>query len=307
MRLKNKKVLIIGSTGFIGYHLAKKLSELNFKVYSLSKNKPSKNRKLLKVKYLLGDISKLLILKKLLKKRRFDYVVNLGGHIDHNNKIKTRNSHYFGTKNLASIFLHKKIKKFIQIGSSSEYGNVSSPQFEYFKCNPKMIYGLSKLKATNFLLNLNKKFNFPVTILRLYQVYGPNQKINRFIPLLINACIKNIKFPTSHGKQQRDFLYVDDVVSAILKTLNSKLSHGKIINIGSGKPVKLLKIMNLVKKIIGQGEMLLDRIKLRTDEPILIYPNLYRARTILKWRSKISLEKGILKTIKFYIRRKKIK
>lgn len=294
-----KKILIVGGTGFIGFHLSKKCKKLKWEVVSISKSQPSKARKIKGVKYFTFDISKKNNFKKILKKN-FDYVVNLSGHIDHNNKIKTKRSHYLGVKNLATIFLNKKIKKFIQIGSSSEYGNVSSPQFEYSKCSPKMIYGLSKLKATNFLLNLNKRFKFPVTILRLYQVYGPYQKINRFIPLLINAFLKKIQFLTSHGRQKRDFLYVDDAISAILKALHNKESDGKIINIGSGKPIQLLEVMKLVKKIIGEGKIILNKIKLRKDEPMVVYPNLDRAWQVLKWKKRLSFKKGLLKTIKFY-------
>ena len=111
-----------------------------------------------------------------------------------------------------------------------------------------MIYGKSKLKATKFLTDLFKEKKFPVTILRPYQVYGPKQKTDRFIPLLINACIKDIKFIASHGKQKRDFLYVDDLISAILKSLNNIKCKGKIINLGTGKPITLLKIMKTVRK-----------------------------------------------------------
>ena len=138
----------------------------------------------------------------------------------------------------------------------------------------------------------------------MYQVYGPYQKINRFIPLLINTFLKKIQFPTSHGRQKRDFLYVDDAISAILKALHNKESDGKIINIGSGKPIQLLEVMKLVKKIIGEGKIILNKIKLRRDEPMVVYPNLDRARQILKWKSRLSFKKGLLKTIKFYKKKK---
>ena len=69
----------------------------------------------------------------------FDYVVNLGGYVDHSNKKKTFKSHYEGCQNLAQIFLKKKISSFIQIGSSLEYGRSKSPQKENIKCNLKSI------------------------------------------------------------------------------------------------------------------------------------------------------------------------
>jgi nucleoside-diphosphate-sugar epimerase len=296
-----KKILIIGGTGFIGHHLAKKCLKLSWHVVSLSSKKPENFRRLKKIKYLYGDISYFKNLSVLLN-YNFHYVVNLGGYIDHHNKTQTYKSHFLGVKNLAKFFLKKNIESFIQAGSSAEYGNTNSPHKETFKCKPEMIYGKSKLKSTKYLINLHKKKNFPATVIRYYQVYGPGQSINRFIPLLINACIKNIEFPASHGKQKRDFLYIEDAVSAILKALINKTARGEVINIGSGRVITLLSLMKTIKKKIGGGKILLGRIKLRKDEPMIIAPNLSRSRKILKWQSTTSLKQGINKTIKFYKR-----
>ena len=124
-----KKLLIIGGTGFIGYHLAKKCLLKNYSITSLSYHKPKKKRFLNKIKYIECDISKKDLLTKKLKDK-FDYVVNLGGYINHKEKIKTYNAHYIGCKNLADIFLKKKINSFVQIGSCVEYGSNKSPQKE---------------------------------------------------------------------------------------------------------------------------------------------------------------------------------
>ena len=297
--MKKKKILIIGGTGFIGYHLAAKCKKLKWSVTSLSKNKPLKKRKLRNIKYKICDISVKRNLSKLTK-NKYNYVVNLGGYIDHINKKRAYRGHYLGVKNLFNAFKNKGLESFIQIGSSAEYGTAKSPHYENAKGKPKLIYSRSKLLATQFLLRSYKKYNFPVTILRFYQVYGPKQSFDRFIPMLIKACIKNIRFPSSHGKQKRDFLYIDDAISAILKSLNNPKCIGKIINVGSGKPITLLKIMKYVQKKIGGGELLLGKIKLRKDEPMIIFPYLKNAKKILNWKSKISFNSGINRTIKEY-------
>ena len=296
-----KKILIVGGTGFIGRHLAKKCLKKNWHVTSVSLNKSLKLKKLKKVKYLFLDTSKYKNLKKKIQ-TNFDYVVNLSGYINHKDKDLAHKAHVVAVKNLATFFLEKKLKLFVQAGSSSEYGLAKSPHKEEDKCNPKTIYGKSKLKATNFLINIFNKKNFPVTILRFYQVYGPGQSIDRFVPLLINSCLKNIEFPTSHGKQKRDFLYVDDCVNAILKTLSNNNCKGKIINIGSGKAVSLRKIIWHVKKNIKKGKILFGKTSLRIDEPNKIFPDLTKARKILNWASQKSFITGINKTINFYRR-----
>ena len=295
-----KKILIIGGTGFIGYHLAKQCLKLNWEVTTLSLQKPKKIERIKKIKYLIFDFRKFKNLKKIIKKN-YNYVVNLGGYVDHANKTKTFRSHYLGVKNLCNIFLKKNINSFIQVGSSAEYGNIKSPHKESDECKPKLIYGRSKLLATNFLINIYLKYNFPVTIIRYYQVYGPNQKFDRFIPILIKACIKKNKFDCSDGQQSRDFLYVTDAVDAIIKSIKSKKSKGKIINIGTGKPVKLKKIINHLVKRLNGGEPQFGKIKLRTDEAKIIYPNLFNAKNLINWSPKVSFVNGMNKTIRSYL------
>ncbi len=298
----NKKILIVGGTGFIGYHLAKKSLKKGWKVTSISTRHPKKIRYLKKVKYILCDITKKNKLKnKILES--YDYVVNLGGYVDHSDKKKTFESHYFGCKNLTDIFLKKPPAAFVQMGSCIEYGNSKSPQKENIKCNPKLIkstYGKAKLLTTIYLVSLFRKKNFPSTILRLYLAYGPRQDINRFLPIIINGCIKNKKFPCSAGNQLRDFVYIDDVVEAIIKSLVNKNARGQIINIGSGKPKQIKKIIEYIKKFLKGGRPQFGEIKFRKDEILKLYANISKAKNKINWKPKVTFSKGIKSTIKFY-------
>ena len=131
-----EKILILGGTGFIGYHLAKEALKRGLQVTSLSKNSPVKRRYLKKVKYIIADISNKNFINKKIKEN-FQYIVNLAGYVDHSDNMKTYKSHYLGCKNIVNFFLKKKIKRFIQVGSSMEYGLARSPQKENFKCEPK--------------------------------------------------------------------------------------------------------------------------------------------------------------------------
>ncbi len=298
----NKKILIIGGTGFLGYHLAKNCLLKKWNVTSISTNSPKKKRFLPKVKYINLDITKKKpLLKKI--KSNYDFVVNFGGYVNHSEKSKTYKSHYIGCKNLADIFKYKKIKSFIQIGSSVEYGNLKSPQNEKDKTDAKKLkstYGKAKLMATNYLLKLNVKHNFPCTILRLYLVYGPCQDNNRLIPHTLNECLNDNTFECSAGKQYRDFLFVDDLIKAIFKCFNNKKSIGEIINIGSGEQRNVKKVILFIKDKVNLGKPKFGKILLRRDEILRLYPNISKAQKILNWKPNISFQKGIKTLIRYY-------
>lgn len=292
-------ILIIGGTGFIGYHLAKRCLKKKWLVTSISTKPPKKLRRLSGVNYVYCDISKKNYLKKKIN-FSYTYVVNLGGHVDHSNNKKIKETHFIGCKNLVSIFLKKQPKAFIQMGSSVEYGDISSPQKENAKCKPKTSYGNAKLSSSTYLINLYKKKNFPSVVLRLYLAYGPKQDFNRFLPIIIDGCLKDKKFPCSSGNQFRDFIYIDDVIDAILKSLTNQKVRGHIINIGSGNPIKVKNIINYLKNLLNGGHPEFGKIKFRKDEILKIYPDIKKAKKLLRWKPKISFNKGIKKTIQSY-------
>jgi nucleoside-diphosphate-sugar epimerase len=297
-----KKILIVGGTGFIGYHLAKKSLRKGWQVTSISSKPPKKIRYLPKVEYIRCNITNRKLLRRSIRKT-FDYVVNLGGYVDHSNRKKTFKSHYDGCKNLSEIFLKRLPLSFIQIGSSLEYGISNSPQKENIKCNLstiKSIYGKAKLLSSRHIIKLFKKKNFPSTVLRLYLVYGPRQETNRFLPITILGCKKNKKFPCSKGDQLRDFLHVDDATEAIIKSLINRNARGQIINIGSGKPRKIKSVIEKVKKISRGGYPQYGMFKQRKFEIPKLYPNVEKAKDKINWEQKISFERGLRKTINSY-------
>ena len=295
--LNKKKLLIVGGTGFIGYYLSK-ICINKFHVSSLSLSKPTKEKKLKKVKYITCDISKKNSLEKKIKDN-FNIVVNLGGYINHKDQ-STIKAHYNGCKNLVNFFQNKKLKIFIQIGSSSEYGKKNSPHLENLKGRPTTIYGKSKLNASKYLFNFSKKKKFPFSIIRFYQIYGPKQNTDRIIPMVINSSLKNQKFSCSSGLQNRDFLYVTDAASSIFECFNNTKILGKIINIGSGRQTNIKILINSIKNKIKKGKPLFGSIKLRADEPIDSYPDLKNAKKYLKWKPRVKLELGLSKTIEYF-------
>lgn len=300
-----KKILIVGGTGFLGFHFARFCLKKKFKVFSLSRNKAKKIRYFKNVNYLFADISnKEQVFKTLKKLKKIDYVVNFGGEVDHKNLKKTFNSHYLGLKNLINFFLQKDLKKFIQIGSSLEYGNAKSPQKETYRLRPKSNYSKAKANSSIFVKNVFKNKKFPVMIIRPYQIYGPYQDLNRFIPIIINNCLQNRNFPCSDGNQFRDFLYIDDFVKYLFILMNKINTDGEVFNMGSGKPKKIKTIISLIKKKIKKGVPNFGQIKLRPDENLKTYPDISKLKKFTNRSPRINFMKGLIKTIKFYKKNK---
>ena len=296
-----KKIIIVGGTGFLGFHLAKYCLKKNWKVLSISRNKPKKIRFLKNVRYLIADIgNKKKLFSKLKNHSNADYVVNFSGEVNHSKSKEVFKSHYVGLKNLSEFFLNKPIKKFIQTGSSLEYGNKVSPHKEDSIGKPKSNYARAKFLATKNLIKLNKTNKFPVVILRPYQIYGPSQDVNRLIPLVIRSCLKNKKFPCSDGRQYRDFLYIEDFIKFVIKILTVKKFNGEIFNIGYGKASKVKNIIGTIKKLIKQGLPEFGKIKLRSEENIMTYPSIGKAIRLTGWKPKIDFNKGVKKTINYY-------
>ena len=298
-----KKILVIGGTGFIGYHIIKEARKRKYLIHSISLKKPKKKKFQKKVNYITADISKFNILKKKLKKN-YDYVVNAGGYGIHPKHGKDGKqlirSHYLGLINILKILNTKSIKKFVQIGSSLEYGKIKTPFKETLNCKPKTPYAIAKFLCTNYLIQLFLNNKFPATIFRLFQVYGPKQDDNRLIPYVINNCLKNKVFLTTKGNQTCDFCHIDDIVNIIFKSFKNKKSNGKIINVGSGKPIQLKKIIFLIIKMIGKGKPKIGKLKYENEKNKINFPSIIKAKKIFNWKPNINLYTGLSLTIKSY-------
>ena len=293
-------LLVLGGTGFIGRHIINKAVSKKWKVTSASLSLPSKKKRIKGVKYYKVDLKDFSIVKKKLNKQ-FNYIINLAGYINHSNSKNDYNKiiqeHFISVKNIIRIVPRENLRKFIQIGSSTEYGLAKAPQNEKTKLSPNTHYALAKTKTTNYLKKIYKKEKYPSAIVRLFLTYGPGQKKDRFLPQIINACLKNKKFPTTSGKQIRDFCYIDDTVSAIFLILTKKKTIGEAFNVASGIPIKIKTVIGMVNKIIGKGIPEFNKRKLRYGENEVLYANIRKMKKMLNWKPKTSLLKGLKKTI----------
>jgi nucleoside-diphosphate-sugar epimerase len=256
------------------------------------------------IDYITADIRYFKQLKSVLSNKEINYVVNLGGYIDHVNFMSggysVIDTHFNGVLNLVRCLDWNKIKGFVQIGSSDEYGDLKAPQSENKRERPISSYSLGKVAANQFLQMLNREEDFPIVILRLFLVYGPGQDEKRFIPQIIQGCLKEESFPVSLGEQLRDFCYIEDVVQGILSAMKCSDAYGEIINIASGNPVKIRKVIELIRNRIEKGSPQFGKVKYRKGENMALYADISKAKKILSWRPAIKLSKGIDKTISYY-------
>jgi len=302
---RHNQLLVVGSAGFIGQHVVKKALKHGFNITALSKNDCSAIDKLDGVTYLSADIRNKESLMARLEGKVFDYVINLGGYVDHanysNGGSEVYDVHFNGVRNLVDCTDKSKIKGFVQIGSSDEYGNNSAPQSETQREAPISPYSCAKVASTYFLQTLYKTEKFPAVILRPFLVYGPGQGEERFIPQVIKGCMNNQKFPTSKGEQLRDFCFIDDFVQAIFLALNNDNAYGEVINIASGKPISIRKVINNIQNIIGSGYPEFGKVDYRNNENMELVANILKANKILGWHPKTSLETGLRKTIETHM------
>ena len=298
--IKKPSLLVLGGTGFIGRHIIAESVNRGWLVTSASLTLPNKKKRNKKVEYYKVNLKSFLSVKKKLSKP-FNYIINLAGYINHSNLkqdySKITAEHFDVVKNIIKCVPRGNLKNFVQIGTSDEYGLARAPQSEKTKLSPKTIYSSAKVKTNNYLKKIYKKEKYPFVIARLFLTYGPGQKKDRFIPQIINGCLKNKKFPTTSGEQIRDFCYIDDTVYAILLLLTSKKTVGKTYNVASGIPIKVKTVVNLVNKITGKGVPEFNKLKLNTHENKELFANIKKIKKELNWKPKVSLLKGLNKTI----------
>ena len=239
-----------------------------------------------------------------LKSKKFTHVINLSGDINHANfnsgGKKVIENHFIGVLNLVSCLNREYLKSFVQIGSSDEYGDSAAPQNEEQTCIPLSSYSFAKLSTVNFFKMLNITESFPVIMVRLFLVFGPNQNNLRFLPQVITACLSNKTFPVSKGEQIRDFCFVEDIIDGIFLALESKGLFGNIFNLGSGNPVKIREIIELIVKIIGKGEPLFGKLPYRKNENMQLYADISKANKFLNWKATRNFDESIKKTIEYY-------
>jgi nucleoside-diphosphate-sugar epimerase len=300
--LDKKKLLVVGGTGFIGSHLVTEGLRRKFEVFSFStglKNAPKKD-----IQYIYGNIQNEESIKSIFHKNQYHYIIYSGGYINHSSQrsegMSVIQEHFIPLMYLYKYIDPAVLQKFLYLGSSDEYGSLPAPQSEDLRENPISSYSFAKSSSAHFLQMLFKTENFPSSIARLFLTYGPGQDEKRFLPQIIQGCLKNSEFPTSLGEQYRDFCYISDIVEGCFQILERKEASGEIFNLGTGEKIKIRDLIQKIVDIIGRGKPLFGKIPYRNGENMALYPNISKAQKILNWKPKVSLTEGLEKTILFY-------
>jgi len=297
--------LIVGGTGFIGRYLVADLVEKGIQCSILSLRSVPVRQFIDQVDYIQSDLTDLKHLTEALSKRSFDYVINLSGYIDHSAFFdggrEVVDVHFVGVQNLLQALNRVAIKRFVQVGSSDEYGNLPAPQRESMREAPISPYSLAKVASTQLLQMLHRTEGFPAVIMRFFLVYGEGQDNKRFLPQIIQGCLEDRQFPSSEGEQLRDFCHVADISRGIIAALKVEQALGEVINLASGQPVSIRTMIEKVREQVGKGEPQFGKIAYRPGESMSLYADVNKAVQLLGWQPDIELDEGLRRTIQFYI------
>lgn len=298
--------MVTGASGFIGVNLIRKLIDLNFEIGVINR---VFNEDFNDLSQFVGDITDYIFVEKTIIEFKPERVFHLAAYKERSASVKdirtSLNTNLVGTLNLYEALLKiSNVSSVVTLGTTDEYGDCAAPYFENLNEKPATAYGFSKLCATKLSEFFYKNFNLPITIFRPTIAYGPRQGMEMFIPSLINTLIKGDSYQMTKGEQIRDFIYIDDLIDAMILIDNKEEFKGQIFNIGSGESIKIRTVAELIAKELGKEHLLkIGTIEYREREIMHYQTSIEKAKQIMNWNPRVRFEKGIAMTIEYYMNR----
>ena len=309
--MEDCKVLVTGCAGFIGSTLAEKLVEQGYEVIGVDCFTPYYStvvkhynlRILLKSKrfsFLELDLSETSFDDLVSVVKRATYIVHeaaqpgVQGSWGESFQEYVRHNIIATQRLLEASAKVGKCKRFVYASSSSVYGDVGTPLLrEDMRPRPYSPYGVTKLTAEVLCQAYSENFSLPMVILRYFTVYGPRQRPDMAFHKFARALLSGKPIEVyGRGDQMRDFTYVDDVVEATISALEAPEALGKIINVGSGNPIKLVDAIKILADVIGAEPRYCYIEGLKGDVRYTC-ADVSKAKQLLGWKPTTSLREGL--------------
>ncbi len=329
------KIFITGSSGFIGFHLSKKLLDKGHAVYGfdsmnsyydikLKKNRNELLKKYKKFFFTKGNLENQKILSKSIIKFKPKIIIHLAAQAGVRYSIeKPRvylDSNIIGTYNIIELAKKINIKHLLIASSSSVYGaNKKSPFKEIDKTETQLsIYAATKKSTESIAHSYSNIWKIPTTVLRFFTVYGPwgrpDMALFKFTKGIINK--KKIDI-YNQGKMYRDFTYIDDIVDSVCSLINkepnlkelgkikndslSPVAPFRIVNIGNTKKVYLLNFISTLEKELGI-KAIRNYMPMQKGDVKTTLSDTTLLKKLTGYKPKTNYKTGIKKFLKWYLK-----
>lgn len=315
---KNANVLITGGLGFIGSNLAIRLVELGASVTLIDNMLPRQGGNLFniapirdKVHVNFSDIRNELSMNYLVQDK--DYIFHLAGQVNHvdsmRNPIKDLDINCKGTLVLLEACYHNNPEaRIVFAGTRGEYGkSVHLPVSEDHPTNPVGVYAVTNLTAEKIVLVYHKVKGIKGICLRITNTFGPRHQMMHdeygVLNWFIRKALDNEAIPVfGDGSILRDFLFIDDLTEALLRSAIASHAYGDVYNVGSGKGISFKNLAEKIVAIVGKGSVAFvpftqERKEVEPGDYVADIKKIHKATG---WEPHTPIDRGILKTAEFY-------
>jgi nucleoside-diphosphate-sugar epimerase len=199
-----------------------------------------------------------------------------------------------GTLHLLDALVGQDVRRVVIVGTCYEYGAREAVE----GLDPFNAYAASKVAAWAFGRMYWRTHGLPVVTARPFQVYGPGQPDHTLIPAAILAALAGVDLPMTPGEQERDFIYVDDVVHGLLVAADATGIEGQSLDLGTGRVHTLRRVVEHIWSMAGaQGRVLPGALSYRPSEVMHLVADADRTARLTSWRATTSLESGLRRTL----------
>jgi nucleoside-diphosphate-sugar epimerase len=298
------RALVTGGAGFIGANLVRRLAAGGHEVHPVVG--PGANTWRLDGLGLpchVTDLTDAAAVDELLLSVRPDWIFHLAAHGAYSWQTDTRRIvavDVGGAANLLESSLAVGFDAFVNAGSSSEYGLKTSAPAEDEPVDPNSVYAAAKAAATMLLRHASISRDVPITTLRLYSAYGPWEDPRRLVPSLVARGLEGGLPPLVDPSVARDFVYVDDVVDAFVRSAERALPRGTVLNIASGVQTTIGEAVAVARRVLAIGdEPTWGSLPQRLWDTSTWVGQPAKAAELLGWRASRHFEQGFRATVEW--------